>query len=122
MSKYGEEAKQRWGDTCAYCEYENKTKGYTEDKWDKINEGMNALLQGFALCKKSGDTPESEKAQGLVKTLQDHITANYYTCTNDILRGLGQIYVADERFLKNIDKNGQGTAEFISRAIEIYCE
>ena len=56
----------------------------------------------------------------LVKELQDYITENYYTCTNEILAGLGQMYVADERFKANIDKNGDGTAEFVSKAIENY--
>jgi hypothetical protein len=53
-----------------------------------------------------------------VKKLQDHITGNYYLCTNEILAGLGQMYVGDERFKANIDKNGDGTAEFVSQAIE----
>ena len=57
----------------------------------------------------------------LVEKLQNYITDNYYTCTKDILAGLGQMYVLDERFKKNIDQNGEGTAEFISSAISFYC-
>ena len=60
--------------------------------------------------------------QVLVAKLQAHITANYYTCTDEILAGLGKMYVADERFKKNIDKYGEGTAEFASNSISLYVE
>ena len=120
--KYVDEAKQRWGNTDAYKESEQKTSGYSADKWNDVNAGLNAVLAEFAVALKGGATPESETAQSLVRKLQQYITDNFYTCTNEILAGLGQMYVADERFSSNIDKNGAGTAEFISDAIRIYCK
>ena len=66
----------------------------------------------------NGHTADSDETQALVKELQNYITENYYTCTKEILAGLGQMYIADERFKTNIDKNGDGTAEFVSTAIE----
>ena len=80
------------------------------------------IFAKFAECMKNGHTADSDDAQALVKELQTYITENYYTCTNQILAGLGQMYIADERLKTNIDKNGDGTAEFVSKAIEIYCE
>ena len=74
-----------------------------------------------AACKASGASADSAEAQALVAKLQAHITENYYTCTDEILAGLGQMYVADERFKKNIDKYGEGTAEFAAEAIAVYC-
>ena len=71
---------------------------------------------------KSGATPDSAEVQELVKKLQNYITENYYTCTDEILAGLGQMYLADERFKSNIDKYAVGTAEFVSKAISIYTE
>ena len=65
---------------------------------------------------------DSAEAQALVVKLQAHITENYYTCTDEILAGLGKIYVADERFKKNIDKYGEGTAEFASESIALFCQ
>lgn len=118
--QYADEAKQRWGNTGAYKESEQKTAGYSADKWYDVNAGLNAVLAEFAVALKDGATPESETAQSLVKKLQQYITDNFYTCTNEILAGLGQMYVADERFKSNIDQNGAGTAEFISDAIRIY--
>ena len=74
----------------------------------------------FAACMQSGGETSGAEAQSLVKKLQDHITANYYTCTKEILFGLGQMYVADDRFRKNIDKHAEGTASFASEAIAVY--
>lgn len=122
MDKYSTEARERWGDTSAYREHEEKTKRYTKEKWAEANDGLMAIFAEFATCKASGASAESAEAQALVAKLQAHITANYYTCTDEILAGLGKMYVADERFKKNIDKYGEGTAEFVSEGIRIYVE
>ena len=119
---YKTEARERWGDTSAYREHEQKTKNYTKEKWAEANDGMMAIFAEFAACKQSGAEVDSNEAQALVAKLQAYITANYYTCTDEILAGLGKMYVADERFKKNIDKCGEGTAEFASSSIEVYCQ
>ena len=122
MKNYETEARSRWGDTSAYREHEQKTKDYTKEKWAEVNDGLMAIFAEFAACKDSGVSAASAEAQALVAKLQAHITAHYYTCTDEILAGLGKMYVADERFKKNIDKYGEGTAEFASEAIGIYCK
>lgn len=120
--QYEVEVKQRWGETDASKEHAEKTAKYTKDKWQAVNDGLMVIFTKFAECMNNGNTADSDEAQALVKELQDYITENYYTCTNEILAGLGQMYVADERFKTNIDKNGNGTAEFVREAIEIYCK
>jgi hypothetical protein len=82
---------------------------------------MERIMAEFALCMRKANNPDSAEAQNLVKALQNHITENYYLCTNEILAGLGQMYVADERFKNNIDKYADGTAAFICEAIAVYC-
>ena len=121
MKNYETEARERYGGTAAYREHEQKTKNYTKEKWAAANEGLMAIFAEFAVCKDSGASADSAEAQALVAKLQAYITANYYTCTDEILAGLGKMYVADERFKKNIDKYGEGTAEFATDAIEVYC-
>ena len=121
FEKYKTEAKEKWGKTAAYKEHTEKTKHYSKDKWNNLTEEMNDILAKFAACMKNGEEPDSTDAQNLVKMLQIHITENYYLCTNEILAGLGQMYVADERFKNNIDKHADGTTEFIREAIEAYC-
>ena len=122
MNNYENEARERYSGTAAYREHEQKTKNYTKEKWAEANDGMMAIFSEFAACKGSGASADSDEAQALVAKLQAHITANYYTCTDEILAGLGKMYVADERFKNNIDKYGEETAEFAAEGIRIYVE
>ena len=122
MNNYENEARERYGNTAVYKEHEQKTKNYTKEKWAEANDGMMAIFAEFAACKDSGASADSTEAQALVVKLRAHITANYYTCTDEILAGLGKMYVCDERFKKNIDKYGEGTAEFAAEGIKIYVE
>ena len=121
MKNFKDEARSRWGNTDAYREHEQKTKNYTKEKWRDTNDGLMSIFSEFAACRASGAEAASKVAQALVAKLQTYITAHYYTCTDEILAGLGKMYVADERFKENIDKYGEGTAEFASEAIEAYC-
>lgn len=122
MKNYEDEARSHWGNTSAYREHEQKTKNYTKEKWAEINVGMMSIFAEFAACKNSGASVDSAETQELVAKLQMYITEHYYTCTDEILAGLGKMYIADERFKNNIDKCGEGTAEFASEAIAAACE
>ncbi len=119
--QYAKEAKEKWGATDAYKESAEKTSGYSKEKWNEVNDGMNTLMAEFAACRKDGFAPDSTEAQTLVKKWQDYISANFYTCTKEILAGLGEMYVADERFKTSIDSHGDGTADFMREAIAAYC-
>ena len=118
---YKAEAQERWGGTDVYREHAEKTKNYSKDQWDTLAAKMDGIFSEFAACMKTGAQPDSAEAQTLVKKLQDHITEHYYACTDGILVGLGQMYVADERFQAHIDRHADGTAEFVSKAIEVCC-
>ena len=117
--KYGDEAKERWGNTDAYREYASKHEGTPGE--DTVAE-MNAIFAEFSRLMRSDALPDSVEVQSAVMTLQAYITEHFYTCTKEILAGLGQMYVADERFKANIDKHGAGTAVFTAAAIDIYCK
>ena len=122
MSKqYELEARERWGETAAYREHSEKTKNYTKAKWAEVNDGLMAIFAEFAECKGNGCNTDSADAQALVAKLQTYITTYYYNCTDAILAGLGEMYVADERFKNNINVHGEGTAEFAAEAIATYC-
>ena len=121
FEKHKDEAKEKWGKTDAYKEHAERTKNYSKQKWNDLAIGIDNIMAEFTTCMRKGQTPDCAETQNLVKILQSHITENYYHCTNEILTGLGQMYVADERFKSNIDKHADGTAEFICEAIEIYC-
>ena len=118
--KYIREARKRWGDTKAYKESERRTANYSQNDWDKLSAGMDEIMAGFAQLKATGTAPDDEPARRQVEKLKQFITDKMYNCTDDILRGLGQIYVADERFTNSIDKHGQGTAEYACECIKKY--
>ena len=122
MKSYETEARERWGTTDAYREHERNTKNYSKAKWAEVNDGLMVMFAEFAECKNNGYVANSPEVQILVGKLQEYITQNYYACTCEILAGLGQMYIADERFKKNIDKYGDGTAEFASEAIGVFCQ
>ena len=120
IDEYAAQAKASWGQTPAYKEYEEKAKGRTKEEDKKIYQGMIDIFAEFGAIRESD--PASGEAQALVKKLQDYITEHMYTCTNEILSGLGKMYSGGGDFTKNIDSfGGEGTAVFASKAIEIYC-
>ena len=119
MSVFEKEAKEKWGQTPAYKEYEKKH--YSEQEQTTLAAGLDRIMAEFARCMQKGETPDSAPAQSLVKTLQSYISEHYYHCTDQILAGLGQMYVADQRFQNNIDKHAPGTAAFIRDAIATHC-
>ena len=119
--KYAAEAKQRWGNTDAYRESEEKNKNRTAEQKNALGKDMMRIFEKMGEIITLG--AESEQAQQLVKQLQDFITQNYYNCTKEILSCLGQMYVSDERFKNNIDNaGGAGTAQFAADAIAFYCK
>ena len=95
-------------------------RGYDDERLKQISGEGEGILREFGEMRHL--PPESQEAQALVKRWQDYITANHYRCTMEILSCLGQMYVGDERFAESIDQNGEGTAAFLSAAIEIYCK
>ncbi len=118
LDDYQKEAKSRWGKTAAYKEFEEQN---SKNDFSMISLEMTKIMEGFGKLK---DIPaEDRRVQTQVKVLQDYISDNFYTCTQDILAGLGEMYVQDDRFKKNIDKaGGTGTASFIRSAISYYCQ
>lgn len=123
LERCAAEAKKKWGGTDAYREYEQKAARRAVDGQDE-RAPANALMDLFAEWGGLRQTPpDSDAAQRAVEKLRAFITEHYYTCTPDILRGLGRMYTADERFCARIDAaGGEGTAEFAAKAIELYCE
>ena len=123
LDEYAEEAKKNWGKTDAYREYEEKMKGMSKAQENKMGAEIMVLFVEFGEMIRSGCAPGDDKVQAQVKRLQDFITENFYTCTNQILSGLGKMYAGGGEFTANIDKaGGEGTAAFVNQAIEEYCK
>ena len=118
IDRYAREAKEKWGQTQAYREYEAKTAG--KDMKD-TGDALMDIFREFGEIRHL--SPASSEAQVLVAKLQAFITEHYYTCTRQILFGLGQMYAAPGEMNENIDKaGGKGTGEYARDAIAIYCK
>jgi len=120
LDDYAKRAKEQWGKTEAYKEFEEKTKNKTADDFNTIAAGMMQLFTEFGQMKDKDAKDALVQAQ--VKKLQDYITEHFYNCTPQILSGLGKMYAGGGEFTENIDRaGGEGTAEFAAKAIGIYC-
>lgn len=120
QKEFKEEVEQRWGDSDAYKESDRRTSGYKKEDWQGIMSNMDEIFK--ALANHIGEDVASEPVQTLVEAWKDHITKYFYECTPEILNGLGDMYVMDERFTKNMDKYGEGFAKFMDEAIKYYCK
>lgn len=122
QKEYAREAKERWGATDAYKESARRTAKYSKDDWDRINGESTEIYAAVAGLMDSGLAPEHADVQAQVQKWRDHITKYFYNCPPEMVRGLGEMYVADERFTKNIDKVRPGLAAFLSQAMVYYAE
>ena len=116
LEQYAAEVKERWGNTAAYQESAQRPAAEQKD-------AAAGLMAQFARMGRlrTGD-PAGQEAQAAVRELQQFITKYFYTCTPEILAGLGQMYTADDRFRASIDAaGGEGTADFAGKAIAVYC-
>ena len=121
IDEYAAQAKAKWGKTDAYREFEQKTAGQSSQQMRATGDALMDIFAEIGAVRQG--SPASPEAQALVAKLQAFITDNYYTCTKQILRGLGQMYVAGDTMTDNINRaGGEGTAEFAHQAIEIYCK
>lgn len=120
IQQYKAEAKARWGGTQAHKDYEQRAAARSDLESDEIAGQLMAMFAEIGTLRHL--SPSAKEVQEKIADLQKFITDNYYVCTDEILNGLGQMYVEDERFKKNIDKaGGDGTAEFVRQAISAYC-
>lgn len=118
--KYADETKHKYGDSDAYKESRVKTSKYTKSDWDNIMTEADYLYT--ELSKLMDREVSDREVQKIVEDWRNHISKNFYNCTIEIFRGLALMYVADDRFTKNIDKYGKGLAQFLSDAMNVYCD
>ena len=120
LDEYAARAKASWGTTREYKEYEQRSKGRTRNEDRELSERLMRIFAEFGSVR--NESPSSDKAQALVGKLQAFITEHYYTCTDQVLYGLGQMYAGGGEMTDNIDRcGGEGTAAFASRAIRVFC-
>jgi DNA-binding transcriptional MerR regulator len=120
LKEYQEEARQRWGGSDAYAESERRTRAYTKQDWAAIKEEMEAVGTGMAAL--MGQDPATPEVQAQIGTWFTLINERFYTCTPEIFRGLGEMYVADPRFTATYEKIKPGLAEFMRDAMASFAD
>lgn len=119
IEKYEEEVRAKWGHTKAYQEYRQKDAARNEDDYPGLAGRLMTMFSELGALKHL--TPDADEVQARITALQEFITEHYYVCTDEILRGLGELYACDERFRRNIDKaGGDGTADFVRQAVAVH--
>lgn len=120
IDEYAKQAKEQWGKTDEYKEFEQKSQGRTKEEDRVIMAQFMQLFKDFGAMKETA--PESAQVQDHVRKLQDYISEHFYNCSKEILFSLGQMYAGGGEFTDNIDSvGGEGTAEFAAEAIRIFC-
>lgn len=117
--KYTEEARQKYGKKIV-DETLARTNRYTKEDWARITKKQRAIYQKIADGIERG--PSDPHVQEAIGEWRQLITDAFYDCTLEIFRGLGDLYVADERFTANIDNHHPGLAAFMREAIQVYCD
>ena len=121
LDEYSRQAKELYGNTLEYKKLQEKTKNRTKEEDNLLADRFMLLFSEAGEIRNTD--PASPEAQSIVRRIQDFITENLYTCSDKILSGLGKMYSGGGDFTKNIDEyGGEGTAEFVDKAIQIYCE
>ncbi len=122
LDHYTQEVKERWGATQAYAEFVEKSRGLTQNQRDEAVEQLLSRFAQLGALRRQQYSPTDPAVQETLSDLQDFISNHYYHCTDEILQGLGELYVSDPRMQANIDQaGGDGTAEFVHQAIAAYC-
>ena len=116
-NEYEAEAAERWGGTASYAEFLQKSGSRSDAENAEITAGLDKIIGEFAVCMQNNNAPDSHEAQEIAGKLQSYISENFYNCTDEIFACLGRMYAADGRFKSNIDRHGEGTADYISEAV-----
>ncbi len=121
-SQYEDEVRERWGDTDAYKESQRRAARYTKRDWEEIKAEGEAITSDLKVAYEAGLPPDSAEAQDAIERHFRQINDRFYTCSTDLYRNLGQMWVADPRFKATYDKVSDGLAEYARDAATAYCD
>lgn len=113
---YEVEAEQRWGDADAWKQSQAKTAKFTKEQWVEIKKSGDDLNRRLGEAMTNGAAPDSEQAMDLAEEHRRSIET-FYDCGYPMHRGLGDMYVQDERFAKTYNDVAPGLAQWLRDAI-----
>ena len=119
-AQYEDEARQRWGETDAYTESARRTATYTKADWQRVKQEGDEITAAFVGALDRGLDPAGPDVQAIAGRHWDYLARWFYEPSVDLYAGLGDLYVNDPRFTKNIDKARTGLAAYQRDAMRAY--
>ncbi|TQJ49329.1 MerR family transcriptional regulator [Phycicoccus sp. SLBN-51] len=110
------EAEERWGETDAWRQSQERTKGYTKADWEEVRAESDRTHQAFTDAMDAGEPPTSEMAMDAAE-LHRASMQRFYDCSYEMHRGLADMYVSDPRFTATYDEIRPGMAHYVRDAI-----
>ncbi len=117
LAQYAEEAEQRWGDTDAWKQSQQRAAAYTKDDWIAVKREADDNIQQFADALRAGAPAASDVAMDLAEAHRKYISRWFYNCGYDVHRGLAEMYIADPRYTESYDKIAPGFSHYVHDAI-----
>ncbi|MEU9875356.1 MerR family transcriptional regulator [Streptomyces phaeochromogenes] len=115
--EHAEEAERRWGGTETYAESQRRAARYTKDDWKRMQAEVASWGERYDTLMEAGEPATGERAMDMAEEHRQHISQWFYDCSYEIHRGLGEMYVSDERFKEFYDSMRPGLAEHLRAAI-----
>jgi MerR family transcriptional regulator, thiopeptide resistance regulator len=119
-NRYEAEARERWGDDAVDASYQ-RMRGWTEADAHKARTGYATVHEGLAPLFGAGVPVADGRVQDLVN-LHYEVTSLFWTPTREAYRGLGQMYVDDERFRRNIGGGNDDLVAYLRDAMFVYAD
>jgi MerR family transcriptional regulator, thiopeptide resistance regulator len=115
---YEREAEERWGDTEAWAQSQQRTRSYSKEDWVRVKEEVDDLNRRFVEAMRAGVPADSEQAMDVAEQHRQHISRWFYDCPPEMHAGLGRMYVEDERFTAHYERRAPGLARYVSTAVQ----
>lgn len=121
INKYTDEARERWGDTDAFKQAEERVRKMGKEGLQKVLDENGAVTKEITEAMHGGEDPRSDKVQKLIHRHYNGLRA-FYKPSLQMYRDLAEMYVTDPRFRANYEKVASGLAQFMHDAMIVYVD
>jgi MerR family transcriptional regulator, thiopeptide resistance regulator len=120
--EYQEEARERWGDTEAWRQSQQRTSQYTKADWQTIKAETDDINARFVAALQAGEPADGSAAMDVAEAHRRHITRWFYDCPAEMHACISDMYVSDPRFTKTYEDIAPGLAQYVRDAVHANAE
>lgn len=114
--EYAAEAEERWGDTKAWAQSQERTRGWGVEEWQQVKDDGDAVNARFVALLRDGVDPGAQEAAAAAEEHRAQIS-RFYDCPPEMHRALADMYVSDDRFTAYYERLAPGLAQYVHDAI-----